>query len=538
MKKYFLVLFFLYGSSISAQEISFTRADSLRGSLNPFRSSFDVNYYDLNIEVVPEDKFIRGSNKIYFSIITPTDRIQLDLFQNMQIDSVIFNGKKMHFQRDGNAFFIDFTEDLTTQHMVEIFYHGYPIVAERPPWDGGFVWEKNTDGSDWIGIAVQGTGASLWWPNKDHLSDEPDSMRIICKVPQDLICVSNGQFRGKTTNGMGKASYEWFVSYPINNYNVSLNIARYGYFNDYYITGNGDTLSLDYYVLKQNLSTAKTHFKQVHGMLRCFEDLFGPYPFINDGYKLVETPYWGMEHQSAIAYGNNYRNNEFGFDFIIVHESGHEYWGNSISIHDLGQMWVHEAFTTYMEALYVENMSGYDSALLYLQKQKNLIRNRMAIQQPTGVNFKHWDDADMYYKGTWMLHTIRNIVDDDDLWFNILYELHQTFKLSIVTAEDIISFIDSKVPEDLRPIFDQYLNFKDPPKLSYQIRPRKNGIRLGYKWAAEARGFEMPLKLNIKGESFWLRPGRKWKTINIPNIKPEDIILPTQYFYFIPENME
>jgi aminopeptidase N len=527
-------MYVFYSPWVFAQEPSFTRADSLRGYLNPLRMAYDVHYYDLNIEVVPEDQFIRGSNKIYFSILIPTEKIQLDLFQNMQIDSVIFNGKNLKFEREGNAFFVEFPEVLAAQHMVEIFYHGNPIVAERPPWDGGFVWEKNTDGSDWIGVAVQGIGASLWWPNKDHLSDEPDSMRIVCKVPEDLICVSNGQFRGITTNE-GKASFEWFVSYPINNYNVTLNIARYGHFNDYYITNNGDTLELDYYVLKQNLPEARTHFKQVHGMLKCFEDLFGPYPFINDGYKLVETPYWGMEHQSAIAYGNNYRNNEFGFDFIIVHESGHEYWGNSISVHDHGQMWVHEAFTTYIEALYVEEMSGYDSALLYLQKQKKLIRNKMAIQQPTGVNFNHWDDADMYYKGTWMLHTIRNIIDDDDLWFNILYELHQTFKLSIVTAEDIISFIDNKVTEDLRPIFDQYLNYKSPPILEYQLITKRKGIRLRYKWTAETHEFKMPLKLRIKEESAWIRPGRKWKATHIPTIKPEDLILPTNYFYFIPE---
>jgi aminopeptidase N len=534
MKLYFIVLLFFFCFPVLSQNQTFTRADTLRGALNPLRSAYDVHFYDLNVEVVPRDRFIRGSNRIYFTIVEPTRRIQVDLFRNMQIDSVVFNGKNMQFEREYNAFFIDFPETLNSSHMVEIFYQGNPIVAKRPPWDGGFVWEKNDDGSDWIGVAVQGIGASLWWPNKDHLSDEPDSMRIRCVVPEDLICVSNGQFRGRIPDGKGKASYEWFVSYPINNYNVTLNIARYGHFADHYITGSGDTLNLDYYVLKQNLAEAKNHFKQVPGMLKCFEDFFGPYPFIDDGFKLVETPYWGMEHQSAIAYGNNYQNNEFGFDFIIVHESGHEYWGNSITVHDLGQMWVHEAFTTYMEALYVEYMSGYDSALLYLARQKKLIRNNMAIEQPTGVNFKQWTDADMYYKGSWMLHTIRNIVNDDDLWFNILYELHQVFKYSIVTADDIVSFIDKRTSENLKPVFDQYLNYKNPPMLSYNVKANKRGIRVRYKWLSDAPGFNMPLKLNIGGEATWIRPGKKWKSDRFPGVRAEEFLLPLQFFYFIP----
>jgi aminopeptidase N len=535
MKKLlFIVVFAFFSVPAFSQTQKFTRADSLRGSLNPYRSSYDVHFYDLNVEVIPKERYIRGFNKIYFSIVEPTRRIQVDLFQNMIIDSVVYMGSKLEYERKENAFFIEFPTILSGSHMVQIYYHGNPIVARRPPWDGGFVWAKNEDGSDWVGVAVQGIGASLWWPNKDHLSDEPDSMRIRCILPEDLICVSNGQFRGRYPHGQGRVLYDWFVSYPINNYNVTLNIARYGHLTDHYITADGDTLNLDYYVLKQHLAEANSHFQQVHGMLRSFEELFGPYPFINDGFKLVETPYWGMEHQSAIAYGNNYINNEFGFDFIIVHESGHEYWGNSITVHDLGQMWVHEAFTTYMEALFVEHRSGYDSSLLYLERQKALIRNKMAIQQPTGVNFKHWTDADMYYKGSWMLHTIRNVIDDDDLWFKILYDLHQVFKYSIVTADDIKTFIDERTSENLRPVFDQYLNYTDPPRLNYSVEPGKKGTRLRYRWLSDAQGFNMPLRLHVKGRDIWIRPGKRWKTLRLDEVNPKELGLPLRYFYFLP----
>ncbi len=528
-----IILFFIIGYAYP-QNIEFTRADSLRGSLTPLRTSFDVYYYDLLVEVIPEDQAIKGSNKIFFSVIHPTRRIQLDLFRNMAIDSILFNGENLPYEREENAFFINFPTELHGRQMIEVFYHGEPVIAARPPWDGGFVWASHSDSIDWIAVAVQGTGASLWWPNKDHLSDEPDSMSISCTVPEGLVAVANGKLRDTSVN-QGKSTYQWFVNNPINNYNVSLNITNYSHFTDQYITGEGDTLLLDYYVLPHNINKANKHFQQVPGMLKVFEKLFGPYPFIDDGFKLVETPYWGMEHQSAIAYGNEYKNNEFGFDFIIIHESGHEYWGNSITTHDLGEMWIHEAFTTYMEALYVEEMSGYDSAILYLKKQQKLIKNNMAIQQPTGVNFKHWDDADMYYKGSWMLHTVRNVINNDSLWYKILYDLHQEFRLSIVTSEDIISFINNRTKQNLRPVFDQFLNYTDIPVLHYKITSTKNGVRLSYKWEAAAPGFQMPLLITVNGQPYQIQPTSKWQKELLRQVKIEDIVLPLDKYYFIPK---
>lgn len=532
---YILPFFLLFCFSAFAQSTVFSKNDSLRGSLNEFRS-YNVRHYDLNLRIDPEQRRIEGYNRILFSPEKPLNRIQLDLYENLRIDSVVHQDVKLPFERVGNAFFIDFPISLEKNLLstVTVYYSGHPVVSSNPPWDGGFVWSADKNGHPWIGVACQGEGASLWWPNKDHLTDEPDSMSVACRVPNDLVCVSNGKFVGKTDAG-NETIYRWSIGYPINNYNATINIGKYAHLSDRYFNAKGDTLALDYYPLEYNAEIAAEHFKQVKPMLAVFEDLFGPYPFQNDGYKLVETPYWGMEHQSAVAYGNDYKNNEFGFDFIIVHESGHEYWGNSITTHDLGQMWIHEAFTTYMEALYVEKMSGYDSALVYLQGQRERIMNQMAIQQPTGVNFHQWPDADMYYKGTWMLHTIRNVIDDDSLWFSILRGLHDQFKRSIVTAGDILSYIDERTPEDLSPIFDQYLNYPQPPRLMYKIAKKGKSASFKFKWNADAQDFNMPLKINLKNApSITIRPETTWTSITLKNASPADIILPVDSYYFIP----
>lgn len=534
-----LILFLVFHSSY-AQNREFTRADTLRGTLSALRSSFDVHYYELRVRIFPHEQAIAGNNQIYFTINNPVETIQLDLFSNLQIDSLIFEGRRLDFEREANAFFVRFPRQLQKDSLysVSVYYQGNPVVAENPPWDGGFIWEEDSSGVDWISVACQGLGASAWWPNKDHPSDEPDSMRIIGEVPDGLTCISNGRFEGSQSAGEGYTAYSWFVSYPINNYNVTINAAGYAHFSDHYAGRQGDTLALDYYVLKYNLEKAKPHFQQVKGMLRCFEDLFGRFPFWNDGYKLVETPYWGMEHQTAIAYGNNYENNEFGFDFIIVHESAHEYWGNSVTAHDLGEMWIHEALGTYTEALYVEYFRGYDSAVAYLERQKALIRNNQAIVQPTGVNFHYWEDADMYYKGSWMMHTIRHIVDDDALWYEIIRGLYQKFKYRIVTSEEIVDYLNDRTKTDLSAVLDQYLNYTRPPELRYRLTSTDNEITLTYKWVAAAKNFNMPLKLGSGDDAVWIRPTGKWKTKRIRNLTKEAFQLPFSAYYFTATEVE
>ncbi|MBT3570938.1 MAG: M1 family metallopeptidase [Flavobacteriales bacterium] len=393
-----LVAFLLFFITISSFSQEFSRKDSLRGNLTPIRTCYDVTFYDLKVMIDEQEKSIeRSYNIIHFTALTNFSWFQIDLASNMEVQIIEFEKSQLEFSREFDAVYVYFNREVKKgeQLSIKVWYGGYPRVAVNAPWDGGFSWKKDSNGNPWIGVSCQGLGASVWWPNKDHQSDEPDSMRITCTARYPLKIIANGDLRSDTSvwnqylESWVNVS-EWFVSYPINNYNVTLNIGDYTHFSDSYISLK-DTLRMDYYVLHDNLEKAKEHFKQVKPMMKCFENYFGEYPFWNDGYALVETPYLGMEHQSAIAYGNDYLPGYHGntrfidglaFDFIIVHESGHEWWGNSITTNDIADMWVHEGFCTYSEVLYVECMHGYDAMLSYVNNQKRSVRNDKAASNP------------------------------------------------------------------------------------------------------------------------------------------------------------
>ncbi len=534
-KNYFLAIIcflLIFSSDLLAQQ--FSRADSLRGTLNKFRSVFDVTYYELDLRIIPEQRFIQGSNTIHYNVVNDFTKIQLDLFANMQIDSILFGGQSLEFNREGDAFYVDFPSIQKKGEIgiLTVYYNGNPTVAERPPWDGGFVWQEDSLSRPWIGVACEGIGASLWWPNKDHLSDEPDSMLISLRVPEGLMAVSNGNLREKTELDNNYTQFAWFVSYPINNYNVTVNIAEYAHIHDTYKSGTGKVLDLDYYVLSYNEDKARKHFKQVNEMLACFEQSYGPYPFWEDGYALVETPYWGMEHQGAIAYGNEYQNNEFGFDFIIVHESAHEYWGNSISVNDHAEMWIHEAFTTYAEALYLECRDDYETAVAYLMSQKPNIKNKLPVLGPMGVNYSGWEDADMYYKGSWMLHSMRNTIDDPALWHETIKDLYQEFALSHPTSSDVIAFMSKATGYNLNPIFELFLTTTVVPQLEYRIKKEKGKRYLEYRWNTPVEGFNMGMKYQVGDQSQEIiYPTNEWQNVPLEG-KVKAIEFDHESFYF------
>lgn len=553
-KKYFLFIIsfilFFHGTNFA----QFTRQDSLRGTLSPIRACYDVTFYDLKLKVIPTAQTIEGSNTIHYKATTDFKKMQVDLFANMQIVNISQNDKPLKFTREGNAVFINFVENQKKgkANSIKIDYRGKPQIAKNPPWDGGFTWKKDPNGKDWIVVSCEGVGASLWFPNKDHLSDEPDSVRINVAVPKGLTCVSNGNLRSakelkadlqmvdnKQLNEIKSLPYtefEWFVSYPINNYNMTLNIADYANFKDVYTAQDGEKLDLDYYVLKPNLEKAKKHFQQVKPMLACYEKYFGKYPFWKDGYALVETPYWGMEHQSAVAYGNNYKMNEYGFDFIIIHESGHEYFGNSVSCNDHAEMWIHESFTTYMEALYVECTQGYEKSIKYLEKQKTGIRNGEALIGPLCVNYPQ-PDSDIYYKGTWMLHTLRNVVNDDKIWFEALKEVATKFKIKNVTTEQIIECFNQKTGKNLSPYFDMYLRTKHLPTLQYQLTPKNNNtieLRYRYKDATDL----MPIKAGYGLQAYEIiSPKAEWQTKVFQKMEGQEFKIATELFYIRSEKI-
>lgn len=518
----FSILLLLLASFLSqAQE--FTRADTLRGTLSPLRSCFDVTYYYLHVEVDIDNKNIAGYNDIYFDVVEDFSRLQIDLFEHMNIRGIDYEGTELKYEREFNAVFVDFPRTLKKgeKARIRVNYDGAPIVAKNAPWDGGFVWAKDKNENDWVGVACEGMGASSWWPNKDHLSDEPDSMTLSFAVPKDLVCVANGRLREKRKYPDNMAEYIWHVSYPINNYNVTMNIGKYSHFSETYTAEDGSELDCDYYVLPYNVEKAKKQFKQVEPMMRCFEQAFGKYPFWNDGYKLVETPYLGMEHQGAIAYGNKYKPGYMGtypgdmdFDYIIIHETGHEWWGNSVSMNDLADMWIHESFCTYSEAVYVECMYGYDKMLDYLMSQKIYISNGSPIVGTFGVN-QEGNSTDMYYKGAWVLHTLRTVVDNDKLWKETIKGIATEFERTNVDGSEIIAYFNEKLGEDYSWYFDQYLYHSAIPAFEYKFKGGLFGKgKFSYRWDTDNEEFKMPLKVSFgEGTEQTLKPVKEWQTL-------------------------
>jgi aminopeptidase N len=536
----FTVLILLNTSVLFAQKYS--RADSLRGCASSYREAIDIISYDLNIKLNIENKFIEGHNDIIFRANANTKEIQLDLFENMKILDVSKGNTPLNFRREFNAFFVSFPEAIIKGQVykIRVKYNGNPTAANNPPWDGGLIWRTTPQGKPWIGVACEGIGASLWWPNKDHLSDEPDSMWIRVAVPDSLQNISNGQLKDKVKLSGGYTRWDWFVSYPINNYNVTLNVGDYAHFSDIHINGN-DTLKMDYYVLPENLEKAKIQFQQAKKTIEAFEFYFGKYPFYRDGYKLIETPYAGMEHQSAIAYGNKYLPGYWGrhlpgidFDYIIIHETGHEWWGNKVSVKDVADLWVHEGFCTYSEVLYVEYTLGKEAAERYAFNMRKRIRNDKPIIGDYEVNNE--GSGDMYNKGAVMLHTLRKYLNNDPLFFSILKGIQTEFAYETVTTKQIENYIAAKAGLDLKAFFEQYLRKSWKPIFEYYFEGKGKEAKLVYRWNAE-KGFELPIYVTTeKGKYTELKPLHLNQNIAI-KIKPKKFKIDETTGYFDYENM-
>ncbi|WP_020536842.1 M1 family metallopeptidase [Lewinella cohaerens] len=543
-----LILFFLLSASLGLQGQStdfyqhhtFTKADTLRGSLRSERTCYDVHYYGLQLKVDPRKRMIRGEVEIAFTTVTDFQRLQIDLFENMTIDRILLGKQELSFSREYNAVFVDFptVQQAGDTGSFTVHYYGKPTIASNAPWDGGFVWAEDKRGRNWIAVACEGDGASLWWPNKDHLSDEPDSMLISLTVPSNLMAVANGNLR-EVEEEDKYTRYDWFVSYPIDNYNVTLNIGHYTQFSDEYYAADGDTLALDYYVIDYNEDRAREHFQQVHSVLACYEKYLDKYPFWEDGFALVETPYLGMEHQSAIAYGNQYMRgyqggmipNDMDWDYIIVHETGHEYFGNSIGVTDLAEMWVQESFTTYLEAVYVEYTMSYEDAIRYLVKQKLYIYNQEPIIGPPGVNWENWGGSDHYFKGAWVLHTLRNAIGDDEKWWAIFKGFYQKHSLSLVSTQDFIDYVNEATGEDWQAFFQQYLHYPQPPVLEYKLTQQGKKLQVSYRWAADAEGFNMPILLGNQEKMIRVTPNTtKWQETTLFNTTAKDFTIAVDRF--------
>lgn len=528
MNKFFrhsLLLLFLLpvaAASLQAQTPSFTRQDTLRGSITPERAWWDLSYYHLDIEVNPEERSIWGKNTIQYKVLEPAQRMQIDLQPPMRIQKVTQSGKELTFEQEGNAWFVRLEEPQQAGEVnaLVVHYGGQPQVSANPPWSGGITWQTDSRGNHFIASSNQGDGASLWWPNKDHMYDEVDSMLMSITVPEKLVDVSNGRLRGVDRNRKKNTkTYHWYVDNPINNYGVNINIADYVHFDETY-AGEKGTLDLDYYVLRDNLEKAKTQFREVPQMLEAFEHWFGPYPWYEDGYKLVEAPYLGMEHQSSVTYGNGYQNGYRGrdwsltgwgmeFDFIIVHESGHEWFANNITYKDAADMWIHESFTAYSENLFLDYHFGTEAANAYVRGTRSAIQNDSPIIGIYGVNSE--GSSDMYFKGANMLHTLRQLVNSDEKWRSMLRGLNEEYYHQTVTTEQIENYLSTHSGMDLQPFFDQYLRSIHIPTLEYRFL----GDKLTFRWSNVVDGFAMPVKVVLDGQELWLEPKEgEWSVLD------------------------
>jgi aminopeptidase N len=531
MKKYInlLLITFLISNGIQAQgllgksDVVFTRQDSLRGSITKERIWWDVKHYSLDIKVNPADSTITGSNTIQYKVLQPYNVMQIDLQKPMEITKVTQDGVALKYKREGNVFFITLasTQNVGAIKEVKVFYHGKPKVAVRPPWDGGLTWKKDNNEKDFIASSCQGLGASVWWPNKDHMYDEVEGMKISVNVPGKLTDVSNGRLQNVKTLKDGTKTYTWVVKDPINNYGVNINVGDYVTFSEKYKGEKGD-LDCTYYVLKDNLAKAKEQFKEVPRMLKAFEYWFGPYPFYEDSYKLVEAPYLGMEHQSCVTYGNGYQNGYLGrdlsgtgwglkFDFIIVHESGHEWFANNITYKDIADMWIHESFTNYSESLFVEYYYGKEAGKEYVRGIRKNIQNDKPIIGHYDVNNE--GSGDMYFKGANMLHMLRQIVNNDEKWRGILRGLGSTFYHQTVTTKQIEDYLSQQVGMDLNTFFNQYLRDIRIPTLEYTIQDNI----LKYRWTNSVSGFNMPVKVAVNRTEVTLDPKAEWSEFANPS---------------------
>ncbi|MCR4375517.1 MAG: M1 family metallopeptidase [Acidobacteria bacterium] len=509
------------------------RQAALRGGYDRYRANNDLLHYALTVRVDPEKKFLSGVNRVRFTMLSDDTRIRLDLYANLSVDKIVMGSTALTWARELNAVFIDFPDTLRKGRTYDIDFHysGTPLETGR---FGGIAFRKDPAGRHWINTACEGEGSSIWWPSKDQWRDEVEGMDLSVEVPNPLVDVSNGRFLGKKDLGDGYTRWDWRIHYPINSYNVSLNIGTYEHFGE-----TMGALTLDYWVLPENMAKARAQFAQTKPMIEAFEHYFGEYPFPKDGFKLIEVPYSGMEHQSAVTYGNRFANGYLErdwtgvgistkFDFIIIHESGHEWFGNAVSAADVSDMWIQEGWTTYLECLYVERLFGYEDGLKYTNAYKTKIQNRTPIITERGLH--RTPPQDMYFKGALFLHTLRGVVNDDATWWTLIRDFYQAHKYTNIMTEDVVAFFNARLKRDLAPVFDQYLRHTGLPSLELDFTTTPESVR--YRWKADVAGFNMPVKVGRPEAWQVIAPTTEWKTMATAMAK-DDFKVATEFYYVL-----
>jgi aminopeptidase N len=530
----------LLNSSAMAQKTA-TRADSLRGSITSERAWWDLKHYDLTVQIDPNTKSIKGSNKITYEVVSEATVLQIDLQEPLKITSITQGGEPLNFRREGAVHWVTLRkkQEVGQVEHVLISYEGMPKEAIRPPWDGGITWQKDSKGLPFVASSNQGIGSSIWWPLKDHPADEVDSLDMHVTVPKGLMDISNGRLVeievGKDTD-----TFHWKVVNPINDYGVNINVGDYVHLGEKY-EGEKGTLDMDYFVLRENLEKAKVHFQDARRMMQAFEHWFGPYPFYEDGFKLVDAPYLGMEHQSSVTYGNGYQNGYRGrdlsgtgwgmkFDFIIIHEAGHEWFANNITYKDVADMWIHESFTNYSESLFLDYHYGKEAGQAYVRGTRMNISNDIPIIGNYGLNKR--GSGDMYYKGGNLLNMIRQLLQDDDKWRLILRGLNKEFYHQTVTTEQVESYISTQVGWNLGKVFDQYLRDTRIPIFEYY----QQGGEIQYRWTNAVKDFDMPLDVLLNGKVIRLQAKTSWQKLEVGQL--QELIVDPDYYVGVLKSRE
>ena len=518
-----------------------SRADSLRGSITPERAWWDLKHYDLSVNIDPINKSIKGSNKITYEVLADATVLQIDLQEPLQITSITQGGERLTFRREGAVHWVNLIkkQEVGKVEEIRIQYEGIPKEAIRPPWDGGITWQKDSKGLPFVASSNQGIGSSIWWPLKDHPADEVDSLDMHVTVPKGLMDISNGRLVeievGKDTD-----TFHWKVVNPINDYGVNINVGDYVHFGEKY-EGEKGTLDMDYFVLRENLEKAKVHFQDARRMMQAFEHWFGPYPFYEDGFKLVDAPYLGMEHQSSVTYGNGYQNGYRGrdlsgtgwgmkFDFIIIHEAGHEWFANNITYKDVADMWIHESFTNYSESLYLDYHFGKEAGQAYVRGTRMNIANDIPIIGTYGLNKR--GSGDMYYKGGNLLNMIRQILQNDDKWRLILRGLNKEFYHQTVTTEQVESYISTQAGLNLGKVFDQYLRDTRIPIFEYY----QQGGEIQYRWTNAVKDFDMPVDVMLNGKAIRLQAKTAWQKLEVSG--PQALVVDMDYYVGVLKSRE
>ena len=525
-----------HGNQYNLPEL--TRNNFLIGNLNENRSSYRVSFYDINIDFDIEEKSINGFVTIKAESLIDIQTLQIDLAENLNITKIIYKDIALPFSREFDAVVIDFPTVINKSNMFEftVFYNGIPQSADNPPWAGGFTWSKDKEGRDWVAVSCEGEGARIWWPNKDHITAEGDSVRMVYTVPNNMVAVGNGKLKSISSKN-NKSTYEWFVSNPINNYNISVQIGNYVAVQDTFIKNN-QTHMLNHYVLDYNKELGSNYFQQSKEIIRFYEKYFGDYQWYDDGYKLVEVPYLGMEHQSAVTYGNGFsiyngvRSKSWPMygviDPLIIHETGHEWFGNSVTASDPTHIWIHEGLQVYSEAIYFEDkFNSYEVGVHYLNSIKNRIANEIPIVGNENEN--HWAlHGDTYMKGAWVMHTLRSVINNDKIWFEILKDFMVENAKGFADTRDFFNKVKEKTGIDYWYFAEQYFYSPSQPELEYY----QTDSDFYYRWTNVNENFIMPIDLLVNGKENRVLPTQEY--LSFPISKHSQVEIMDWKFYVKP----